>query len=110
MKEMIDTALLIHVITQLRKILASLEEVETGVATNQEKLNQISSDLNEATANVQSEFQSLKEQVAAGSTPEDLDFSGLESAVNSLQQATSAVESGEPRPDQSLPGQQSQRR
>jgi len=96
MKKDINTVLLTIILAQLRAMVSTLEDLETEVATNQEKLNQISADLTEATANVRSEIDSLKQQVAAGTAPEQLDFSGLDSAVRDLQGATSAVESGEP--------------
>jgi len=109
-KENINTVLLTVILAQLRAMVSTLEDLETEVATNQEKLNQISSDLNEATQNVRSEIDSLKQQVAAGTAPEQLDFSGLDDAVRQLQQSTSAVESGEPVVDNSLPQTEQQRR
>ena len=96
MKKDINTVLLTVILAQLRAMVNTLEDLETEVATNQEKLNQISSDLSEATQNVRSEIDALQQQVAQGTAPEQLDFSGVEDALRQLQGATSAVESGEP--------------
>lgn len=99
----LDTLLLSLITAQLRSIASTLEEMGTLMTSNQQKLNQISADLREATDNVRAEFQALKDAVSQGTAPEQLDFSDLEQALNQLQQATSAVETNEPRPDQSLP-------
>lgn len=99
----LDTLLLSLITAQLRSIASTLEEMGTLMTSNQQKLNQISADLREATDNVRAEFQALKDAAAQGTAPEQLDFSDLEQALNQLQQATSAVETNEPRPDQSLP-------
>lgn len=68
----------------------------------QQKLDAAAGAILEAVGNVRTEIQTLKDSAAAGQTP--LDFSGLDAAVGELNQSTEAVESGEPAPNQDLPG------
>lgn len=78
----------------------ALKEIGTLMATNQEALDAKVAELNTAisnisaeVSNVRAEVQSLKDQIADGSAPDELDFSGLESAIDSLEAVTTVDES-----------------
>lgn len=66
---------------KLNRIIRRIEETDMA---NQDRINELSDKLGTATEGLRADIQDLKDQVAAGTPAEELDFSALESRVDVL--------------------------
>jgi len=65
-------------------ILEKLEGMENVMSENQDKLNIIAGRLGTLSTDLRADFQSLKDQIAAGTPPEELDFSAIDAKLDAL--------------------------
>ncbi len=65
-------------------VIETLGRIESIGMTNQEKLDAVAEQLGTLSSDLAGDVQSLKDQIAAGTTPENLDFSALDARVQAL--------------------------
>jgi len=67
-----------------RQIIRRLNRIEDIVSANQDKLDAVAAQLDVAATGLAADIQALKDQIAAGTPPEQLDFTALDARAQAL--------------------------
>lgn len=65
-------------------ILNRLDRIERLIMSNQDKLNEVDARLGTLSTDLRGDIDGLKAQIAAGTAPEDLDFSSVDARLDAL--------------------------